>query len=163
MIQALALIFRRTLLKSTYQILSVHLDGKPLAENVQIKPCLPDIENLYYLDDEINIFDYPYSRRIISGSSLLISDIVTISNQIDLLNNVDEIIVKIDYYSSTLINIRLFLKRILQAIKQLQFMHSDVTYTIMVEESKLYQFILAYNQILNSSESISSSRLLCCK
>ena len=122
-------------MKSTYKILSSHLDGKPLARDVQVRVWLPDYENLFCIDAEFNLFDFPHCRRVLLGSNLLTDDLSKISCQMDLLDNAVELIVKIDYCSLMMPINRLFLKRILQAIGQLQKSHPNITYTIAVENS----------------------------
>ncbi len=120
-------------MKSTYRILSSHLDGKPPAMNVKVKIWEPDYDNLFFIEAERNIFDFPHCRRILLGSNLLTDNLSAISKQMDQLDDVEELIIKIDYCSPmTPIN-RLFLKRILQATGQLQQHHPDVSYIIAVE------------------------------
>jgi hypothetical protein len=139
------------LLKSTYEILSSHLDGKPLATDVQVRVWLPDYENLFYVDDERNLFDFPHCRRVLLGSNLLTDDLAMIARQMDLLDVVEELVVKIDYCSPlTPIN-RLFLKRILQAIGQLQRSHPEATYIIAVERSDFNRTKALYEQMQRSS------------
>lgn len=122
-------------MKSTYRILSSHLDGKPLAMGVQVRVWESAYENLFFIGAERNLFDFPHCRRVLLGSDLLRDTLSAISNQMDQLNIVEELVIKIDYYSPmTPIN-RLFLKRVLQATGQLQQRHPDVNYIIAVEGS----------------------------
>ena len=134
-------------MKSTYKILSSHLDGKPLATNVQVKVWLPDYENLFCVDVERNLFDFPHCRRVLFGSHLLTADLSMIACQMDLLDIIEELVIKIDYCSSMDPMNRLFLKRILQAIGQLQQSHPEVTYIIAVEYSEFDRTKAMYEQM----------------
>lgn len=137
-------------MKSTYKILSSHLDGEPLAVNVQMKVWEPDDENLFFIGAEHNLFDFPHCRRDLFGTNLIKDNLSEIFDQMDKLDNIEELIIKIDYYSlMTPIN-KLFLKRVLQAIWQLQQRHPDVVYTIAVEDSKLDRTKSIYKLIQSS-------------
>lgn len=123
-------------MKSTYKILSSHLDGKPLATDVQVKVWKSDYENLFFLEADRNLFDFPHCRRVLLGSNLLIDNLSVLSFQMKQLDTIEELIIKIDYYSPMATINKLFLKRILQAIGQLQQRYSDVVYIIAVEENE---------------------------
>lgn len=138
-------------MKSTYRILSSHLDGKPLAMDVQVKFWEPDDENLFFLGAEPNLFDFPHCRRVLLGSDLIKDNLSMIFNQMDQLDNIEELVIKIDYCSPmTPIN-RLFLKRVLQAAGQVQQRYPDVAYTIAVEASKFDRTKAIYEQIQSST------------
>lgn len=122
-------------MKSTYQILSSHLDGRPLAKDVQVRAWSSEDENLFFIDAEVNILDFPHCRRILPASRLLVDDLAMISCQIDLLDSLEELVIKIDYCSPMTVINRLFLKRILQAIRQLQQSHPNVAYIIAAEDN----------------------------
>lgn len=139
-------------MKSTYKILSSHLDGKPLAMNVPVKVRSSDYENLFSVDAELNLFDFPHCRRVLLGSELLTDNLSVISHQIDMLDNIEEIVIKIDYCSPLAITNRLYLKRIFQAIGQLQQNHPNVTYIIAVEEGKVGIIKTMCEQIQSSTE-----------
>lgn len=138
-------------MKSTYRILSSHLDGKPLARDVQLKVWGPDYENLFTIEDEYNLFDFPHCRRVLLGSNLLTDNLLEISNQIDLLGSVEELVIRIDYRSPLTPNNRLFVKRVLQAIGQLQQKHPDVVYIIAVEGNKFDRTKAIFEQIQSST------------
>lgn len=137
-------------LKSTYKILSSKLDGKPLAKNVSVKAWSPDYENLFSVDAEPNLFDFPHCRRVLLGSKLLTDNLSVISHQMDMLDNIEELIIEIDYYSPLTIINRLFLKRVFQAIGQLQQNYPNVTYIIAVEEDKFDKIKTMCGQIQSS-------------
>lgn len=120
-------------MKSTYQILSSHLDGRSPARNVQVRVWSPDDDHLYCMDAKLNLLDFPHCRRVLLGSHLLTDNLSMIARQMDLLDTIEELIIKIDYCSPMLAINRLFLKRIYQAIAQLQRCHPKVIYTIAVQ------------------------------
>ncbi len=124
-------------MKSTYKILSSDLDGKPLAKDVQIKAWSSEYESLFCMDAEPNLFDFPHCRRVLLGSDLLTNNLSVIFRQMDLLDTIEELIVKIDYYSPMVTINKLFFKRIYQAIWKLQQRNPHATYTIAVEDCKL--------------------------
>lgn len=137
-------------MKSTYMILSSHLDGKPLATNVKVKCWGSDYEKFFSLEADRNLFDIPCCRRVLLGSNLLTDDLSMIFCQMDQLDTVEELVIKIDYWSPmTPIN-RLFLKRILQAIGQLEQRYPDVAYIIAVGNSE-------FNRTKEMCEHIQSS------
>ena len=138
-------------MKSTYQILSSHLDGRPLAKYVQVRAWSSEDENLFFIDADRNILDFPHCRRVLPGSRLLVDDLAMISGQIDLLNSLEELIVKIDYCSPMTVINKLFLKRILQAIGQLQQSHPNVVYIIAAEDSDFDRTRTIYEQIKGSA------------
>ena len=138
-------------MKSTYRILSPHLDGKPLARDVRVKIWGPNYENLFSIEAECNLFDFPHCRRVLRGSNLLMDNLSMISNQMDQLDKVEELVVKIDYCSPMAPINRLFLKRVLQAVGQLQQKHPDVAYTIAVEDSEFDRTKAIYEQIQSST------------
>ena len=139
-------------MKSTYKILSSHLDGKPLARDVQVKIWGPDYENLFFIEAEYNLFDFPHCKRALLGSNLLMDNLSLITNQMDQLDNVEELVIKIDYSSPmTPIN-KLFLKRVLQAVGQLQQRYPDVTYIIAVEDNAFDRTKAIYEQIQSSTQ-----------
>ncbi len=123
-------------MKSTYKILSVQLDGVPVAKNVPLKMWSPEEKRLFCIDREYNLFDYPHCCRFINGSMLLSEDIEMIAGMIERLDVLEEAIVKIDYYSPLVTVNRLFLKRILQAIELLKRRHSHVIFTIAAKEAE---------------------------
>lgn len=137
-------------MKSTYRILSSHLDGKPLATNVLMKVWKPDDENLFFIGAERNLFDFPHCRRVLLGSTLLMDNLSAISNQMDQLDNIEELVIKIDYYSPMTTNNRLFIKRALQAVGQLQQRHPEVAYIIAVEDSEFDKTKAMCEQIQSS-------------
>ena len=104
-------------MKSTYKILTVDLDRKPFAKNVPVKIWTAKEENLFGLEAEYNLFDYPYSKRVVFGTMLLMEKLQSISNRINQLEFINELIIKIDYDSSLPVINRLFLRRILQPRK----------------------------------------------
>ena len=138
-------------MKSTYQILSSHLDGRPLAKDVQVRAWSSEDENLFFIDADRNILDFPHCRRVLPGSRLLVDDLAMIYGQIDLLNSLEELIVKIDYCSPMTVINKLFLKRILQAIGQLQQNHPNVVYIIAAEDSDFDRTRTIYEQIKGSA------------
>lgn len=138
-------------MKSTYKILSVHLDGKPLAKDIQIKVWSPSDDNLFYIDAERNLLDYPHCRRVVLGSKLLADALETISQQVYQLPSIEELVVKIDYCSPIAVTNRLFLKRVLQAIGQLKQWHPDIIYVIKVEEYEFDRIKALYEQIQSST------------
>ena len=125
------------LLKSTYKILSAHLDGLPLAKGIFIRNWSSSDENLFDLDAEYNLYDYPHCRRSVSGIALLSANLPAISRKIDQLKILEDVIIKVDYCSQLTVANRLFLKRIFQAIGQLQIWHSDITFTLAAENVAL--------------------------
>ncbi len=137
-------------MKSTYTILSSHLDGKPFAMDVQFKAWESKYENLFLIEAERNLFDFPHCRRVLLGSRLLTDDLSIISSQMDLLDTMEELIIKIDYFSPMMPINRLFLKRILQAIGQLQQVHLDVVFTIAVEGGEHDKTKAMYGQMQSS-------------
>ena len=108
-------------------------------------------ENLFFIDADRNILDFPHCRRVLPGSRLLVDDLAMISGQIDLLNSLEELIVKIDYCSPMTVINKLFLKRILQAIGQLQQNHPNVVYIIAAEDSDFDRTRTIYEQIKGSA------------
>ena len=112
-------------MKSTYQILSSYLDGRPLAKDVQVRAWSSEDENLFFIDADLNVLDFPHCRRVLPGSRLLIDDLAMISGQIDLL--------------------------ILQAIGQLQQNHPNVVYIIAAEDSDFDRTRTIYEQIKGSA------------
>ena len=135
-------------MKSTYQILSSYLDGRPLAKDVQVRAWSSEDENLFFIDADLNVLD---CRRVLPGSRLLIDDLAMISGQIDLLNSLEELVIKIDYCSPMTVINKLFLKRILQAIGQLQQNHPNVVYIIAAEDSDFDRTRTIYEQIKGSA------------
>lgn len=138
-------------MKSTYKILSAHLDGKSLAKNVQVKIKLHEYEKLFPINAEFNLFDFPHCRRIQLASELLTNNLSIISNQMFLLETLEELIIEIDYHSPLLPINNLFLKRVLQAIGVLQQIRSDVTYTISVEMCDFDSIKTIYNHLQSLS------------
>ena len=138
-------------MKSTYQILSSYLDGRPLAKDVQVRAWSSEDENLFFIDADLNVLDFPHCRRVLPGSRLLIDDLAMISGQIDLLNSLEELVIKIDYCSPMTVINKLFLKRILQAIGQLQQNHPNVVYISAAEDSDFDRTRTRYEQIKGSA------------
>lgn len=136
-------------MKSTYKILTVDLDRKPFAKNVPVKIWTAKEENLFGLEAEYNLFDYPYSKRVVFGTMLLMEKLQSISNRINQLEFINELIIKIDYYSSLPVINRLFLRRILQAIDQLQKKNPNIVFVIMAEEEYIGKVKSQYEQMKN--------------
>lgn len=138
-------------MKSTYKILSAQLDGKPLAKDVQLKVHDHKYEKLFPVNAEFNLFDFPHCRRIQLASELLTNKLSVISNQMFLLETLEELIIEIDYHSPLLPVNTLFLKRVLQATGVLQQIRSDVTYTISVKMSDFDSIKTIYNHLQSLS------------
>lgn len=121
-------------MKSTYDILSVELDGAPVATNIPIKLWSSDEDFLFPIDANYNVFDYPHCRRVIMATELLSKNINKLSNEIGALKILEELVIKINYCSPLPVNNRLFLKRIYQAISLLQRNHPNIVFVIMEEQ-----------------------------
>lgn len=124
-------------MKSTYKILSVNLDGLPLAKNIAVKALSSNEALLFGIDADYNLFDYPHCRRAISVSALLSDDLSMLSHNIEQLQILEELIVKIDYISPLAVTNRFFIKRILQAIGQLQKWHPEINFVLVAECNEL--------------------------
>ena len=136
-------------MKSSYKILSVNLDGLPLAKNVPIDVWSNSDNNLFDVEADYNIFDYPHCRRVVLASALLSADLKKLSLKISQLQVLEELLVKIDYISPLAVTNRLFLKRILQAVGQLQQQHANIKIVILVNNNDLYKIKTISAQLLS--------------
>jgi hypothetical protein len=137
--------------KSTYKILSSDLDRMPIADNIKIKTITSKEKNLFHLDETVNLFDFIWNSRILTGTQLLSEDMKIISSKISSLYNIKEIFIEIDYFSPLIINNKLFLKRILQALQILSSSNSNFSFVIVIEESKFEYINNLCKDILNIS------------
>lgn len=124
-------------MKSTYKILSVNLDGLPFAKNIPVEICSISEEKQFGIEADYNLFDYPHCKRVALASEFLSTNLEMISHRIELLGILEELVVKINYTSPLDVINRLFLKRILQVIAQLQQWHPDIKFIITADENQL--------------------------
>lgn len=106
------------------------LDGLPVAKGVLIAQ-VPTENEILYIDVEYSLFDYPHCRRIIKATTILSTDIATISQKITKINDLEELFIKMDYVSPLLSNNKLAHKRILPAIGWLRLRHPNIKFVIM--------------------------------
>lgn len=140
-------------MKSTYKILSINLDGGELAKDLEIKKWTSKDENLNSLSEELNLFDYPYCKRVILGSTLLANEIEGTSSQIYQLNDtIKELIVKIDFISTLIVVNKLYIKRIFQALYQLEQIYPNLVISISLDECDLEKFKEIHDSIENTEE-----------
>lgn len=113
-------------MKSTYKILSKNLDGLPLTENIPIKVWTSNEKYLPYITNKTDLFDFPHCRRVIKASDLLSTNLDSLSAWLTQLDNLEELIIKIDFISSIPATNALFVRRINQIITQLMLYHHNV-------------------------------------
>ncbi len=135
-------------MKSTYKILSVNLDGLPLAKNVPVDVWSTIDDNLFGIEAEYNLFDYPHCRRVMLVSVLLSVDLKKLSLKVRQLHVLEELVIKIDYISPLAVTNRLLLMRVLQAAGQLQQWHPDIKIVISVKISELDKIKPIFAQLL---------------
>lgn len=114
-------------MKSTYKLLNIYLDGRPLPTQIPEIVGTAEVSKYYEIEDEMNIFDFPICRRKVSGMKLL-----SYQSELDILNLVDrlpdckELLIILDYNSIAEAAQNLFLKRILQVVSLLKTHYPDM-------------------------------------
>ena len=117
-------------MKSTYKLLNIYLDGQPLPAQIPKMLNAAEMPEYYELEEEMNIFDFPICRRKISGMKLLTYQSETeIYKEIKTLPDCKELIIILDYKSTSKSAHELYLKRILQAVYLITKCHPDLTVT----------------------------------
>lgn len=147
MILALVLIFKVKKMKSSYIILCAKLDGAPVTKNISIKPVSSYSDTLFPISMELNLFDFPHCKRVMNGFTLLLDDFQEIVNKIKFLKVLEELIIKIDFFSENKIINDIYFKRVLQAIAVIQLNCPNITYTIVAEEDKYIKVKKICNKI----------------
>lgn len=114
------------------------LDRFPPAKDVPVKQDIPNENTLLNIDAEYNLFDYPHCRRVILASTILSTEIAIISKKISNINELEELVIRLDYVSPLPVNNRLTHKRVLQAIGWLHRKHPNITFVIMAPTEQKY-------------------------
>jgi len=121
-------------MKSTYELLSIFLDGQALPMCPPQLISISEVPECSEIGEEYNLLDLPVCRRKISGLKLLsmASEDETTAH-VSSLVNCKEILVLLDYSSTSSVPYKLFLKRILQAA------------TFLIRDHPAIAIILVYN------------------
>ena len=82
-----------------------------------------------------------------NGFTLLLDDFQEIVNKIKFLKVLEELIIKIDFFSENKIINDIYFKRVLQAIAVIQLNCPNITYTIVAEEDKYIKVKKICNKI----------------
>jgi hypothetical protein len=125
-------------MKSTYRLLSIYLDNKPLIrtdtqiENTGNDCTVPD------LAEEYSLFDYPRCRRKVSGKFLLsTNDFSEVKRDIAKLPICHQLFVILDQDPVSPIVGRLFAKRVLQAAELIKDRFPGVKLTIVANPENI--------------------------
>ena len=133
-------------MKSTYKLLTIYLDGKPIPP---VAPKVADAEILSDVPDigkEPSLLDYVDGARTVSGRWMMQqSRAETIIMQLNKLLHYRKLYCLMDYYSASKIANRLFTKRMLQLLFMLQVKNPDRTICLASTTDRLDQ----YQQIIN--------------
>ena len=115
-------------MKSTYKLLSIYLDGKPLPTKIPKTSNDTNVSEYYEFDEEINIFDFPICRRKVSGLKLLsFKSEDDVLEPLKLLPNCQELMVVLDYNSTGNAAYKLYLKRVLQSVYLIMKKYPNLT------------------------------------
>jgi hypothetical protein len=132
-------------MKSTYTLLSIYLDNKPLLRNgfkIESSKNYISIPDIF---DEYTLFDYPKCRRKVSGKFLLsTNNFSEIENCLNKLLVCHELIIMFDQNPVSLVVSQLFAKRVLQVAEMIkeQFPCISLTITANPENIEFYQKIV---------------------
>lgn len=129
-------------MKSSYNLLSIHLDQKPIPKQELQFIHLNDVKEIWDISDNYNLFDYPICNRKISGQKLLsansLEDITTLVNK---LVNCNIITIVLDYWSISTVAIKLYAKRVLQMVALLLQNYPAIKFQLAGDDSKWHQVL----------------------
>ncbi len=133
-------------MKSTYKLLTIYLDGKPIPfvapqiKDAEICSKYPDIR------EESSLLDYFDGARTISGRWMMQqTGAEMINGQLNKLLHCRVIYCLMDYCSASIIAKRLFIKRMLQLLFMIQAANADKTIHLATTADNLDQ----YQQMIN--------------
>lgn len=135
-------------MKSTYNLLSIHLDHQPIPKSKPQLIRVSDIPVCSEIDEEYSLMDIPYFIRKVSGLKLLST--VSLNESATLIKkNVDcqELIIILDYQCFSEIACTLYMKRILQTISYLQSCYPGMTVFLAGDNPK---WNLLLNQVFET-------------
>lgn len=128
-------------MKSTYKLLTIYLDRKPLPS------AAPDIidaeEYCNYADvrEEPTLLDYLNGTRTISGRWMLQQDgVEAINTYLNRLLCCRKLYCLLDYNSNSIVANRLFMKRMMQILQVLQATNPDKTIQLISPKENLILF-----------------------
>lgn len=135
-------------MKSTYRLLSIYLDRKPIPVDPPVIGDLSKLDPVQNISEEYNLFDLQVYQRKIDGSILLSSDDYSfVTNIMDQHPWCGRIYIVLDYTTKATVAVTLYVKRILQVVRMLQDRYPQKQFMIVAQHDCLEQFRYTLAQI----------------
>lgn len=135
-------------MKSTYRLLSIHLDRMPMPERIPDLVDLAKLDHIQAVSVEYNLFDLKGIRRYVKGSELLSSSgSQGIVNILDRIPWCESLYIMLDYTSRGAAAVALYVRRVLQAVRMLQDRFPQIEIALASEQDMVDDYLRVIRKI----------------